>query len=529
MSSSTTLGSAAAPRNPAPAAATPAPAAARAAKPAAPAATSAISVLQRPQSKASWGEAGSVVFISLILHGIVLFACSLVVFEQIDVQEIYTTIFEAEEPKNEPIVEKSPLVPEELQDEKTDAKPEMNNLTQIADIPAPVDTNMDQLEPTTNYDAADSDVGINIKVSDHVGGRSAAAKSALVKAYGGNTASEAAVLSGLRWLAKHQRKDGSFSFDHITPESDETNGNAGTLRENLNGATGLALLAFLGAGHTHKEGDYSKEVKRALDFMLKPESYKVSANGADFGGKVVANEHMYVHGLVTIALCEALALSKDTKLRKPALEAAKFIVSNQRKDGGWRYGPGDFDGPSDTSVVGWQVMALKSAQLSRLQVPPTAFKGIEKFLDAMASDNGGRYAYDISVVKSPSPSMTAVGLLCRMYMGWTPNKNVGLKKGVAWLSEVGPSPGDMYYNYYATQVLHHWGGEEWTKWNNRMRDHLVNTQVKKGYGAGSWTPAGGHGGEVGGRLYETCLSIMTLEVYYRHLPLYQREKIKTDI
>jgi hypothetical protein len=85
----------------------------------------------------------------------------------------------------------------------------------------------------------------------------------------------------------------------------------------------------------------------------------------------------------------------------------------------------------------------------------------------------------------------------------------------------------MYFNYYATQVLHHWGGEVWTKWNEVMREQLVRTQVHEGHAAGSWAPADAHGGQ-GGRLYMTCMCIMTLEVYYRHLPLYHRENIAVE-
>ncbi len=107
-----------------------------------------------------------------------------------------------------------------------------------------------------------------------------------------------------------------------------------------------------------------------------------------------------------------------------------------------------------------------------------------------------------------------------MYMGWD-RDNPALKNGVEYLSKTGPSTKDVYYNYYATQVMHHWGGEEWKKWNLVMRDRLINTQVQEGPGTGSWKPTGGHGSTQGGRLFETCMSIMTLEVYYRHLPIYK--------
>jgi hypothetical protein len=116
--------------------------------------------------------------------------------------------------------------------------------------------------------------------------------------------------------------------------------------------------------------------------------------------------------------------------------------------------------------------------------------------------------------------MTAVGLLCRMYLGWK-RDNPALKAGVEHLAKKGPHPGDIYYNYYATQVLHHWGGDLWNTWNLKMREELVSTQIKEGPGAGSWDVKDPHG-YAGGRLYQTTLSLLTLEVYYRHLPIYRR-------
>jgi hypothetical protein len=82
----------------------------------------------------------------------------------------------------------------------------------------------------------------------------------------------------------------------------------------------------------------------------------------------------------------------------------------------------------------------------------------------------------------------------------------------------------MYYSYYATQVFHHMGGDDWDWWNTGpngktgMRELLIAAQDKDG----SWDPKGDHFGSHGGRIMQTSLSLLTLEVYYRHLPLYQR-------
>ncbi|OYW18272.1 MAG: hypothetical protein B7Z55_10925, partial [Planctomycetales bacterium 12-60-4] len=249
-----------------------------------------------------------------------------------------------------------------------------------------------------------------------------------------------------------------------------------------------------------------------------------TSQGIRFCSDSRQQSNFYVHGLATIALCEALAMTQDVRLRPAAEGAVQFIAANQHSQGGWRYFPGQ---PGDTSVVAWQVMGLKSAQFSRVTVSAKVMKGIESFLQSVQSDRGSRYAYLPRERDRPRPSMTAAGLLCRMYLGWREN-SIGIKSGVRYLDELGPSRDDMYYNYYATQVLHHWGGEEWDRWNAVMREHLVRTQRQDGHAAGSWDVTDPHGGP-GGRLYMTTLAITTLEVYYRHLPLYNRDLIELPL
>jgi hypothetical protein len=229
---------------------------------------------------------------------------------------------------------------------------------------------------------------------------------------------------------------------------------------------------------------------------------------------------MYSHGQASIALCEAYALTRDSRLREPAQAALDFIVSSQHPGGGWRYFPGE---AGDTSVVGWQIMALRSGQLSGLKVPPKTLHLAGNFLDSVQQDNtGGLYSYQPG--GSPTPTMTAEALLCRQYSGW-PQRHPGLVSGVqSLLTQHLPTRSDsnMYYWYYATQVMHHMGGRAWDEWNYHMRDLLVDTQQTSGHQAGSWSPSGGHDTS-GGRVYMTALAICTLEVYYRHLPIYSAE------
>jgi hypothetical protein len=286
-------------------------------------------------------------------------------------------------------------------------------------------------------------------------------------------------------------------------------------------------LCFLGAGHTHTEGRFQEPVTKGLKYIL--DKAKRDETLLDLR-EIEGGPGMYAQGLASIVLCEAWGLSKDPALKQPAQFALNYIAAAQHpQKGGWRYEYRPAEG--DTSVVGWQVMALTSGRMSDLRVPTKTRQLATKFLDTVQEPGGAFYGYT-----SPGrqPSTTAVGLLCRMYLGWK-HDHAGLGEGVAYLSQIGPSAENLYYNYYATQVMHHWGGPEWTKWNEKLREQLVSTQDHHGHAAGSWSPVNADGtrrdphGDAGGRLYATCLSILTLEVYYRHLPLYQRQAVESEL
>jgi hypothetical protein len=236
---------------------------------------------------------------------------------------------------------------------------------------------------------------------------------------------------------------------------------------------------------------------------------------------------LYTQGQCMIALCELYGMSMDTRLREPAQRAIQFAVKYQDRMGGWRYVPGD---DSDTSVTGWILMGLQSARMSGLEVPKATLDNIGAYLDKAAKLDGARYAY-IPGGGDFTPAMTAEGLLCRQYLGWA-QKDERLLDGAKYLLEPQNLPNwkerDVYYWYYATQMMHHLEGEQWKKWNSVMRDLLVEKQTRAGKERGSWDPTrptpdqwGAHAG----RLYVTCLSVYILEVYYRHLPLYTHLKL----
>ena len=338
-----------------------------------------------------------------------------------------------------------------------------------------------------------------------LGGRSPERRAALLDSEGGTAGSEAAVERGLAWLAAHQHEDGSWWFDLTDGPCKGRCRHSGVVGSST-AATGLALLCFLGHGETQEAGQYQETVRRGLYYLQS--RIKFTPKGAD-----LQEGTMYGHAIATLALTEAYGMTQDPTILPLAQKALDFIATAQHKDGGWRYSPGQ---PGDMTVSGWQMMALQSGRLSGLQVPSPTAMSFERFLDSAQNDRGSRYSYLPGA--DPTPTPTAVGLLCRMYLGWSRDISP-MREGAKYLAGLGPSRTDIYFDYYATQVLHHFGEPWWEEWNERQREHLIRTQERAGHEAGSWHFPDEHGDQ-GGRLYSTAMAILILEVYYRYLPLY---------
>ncbi|MEX0677777.1 MAG: hypothetical protein WD063_11920 [Pirellulales bacterium] len=343
---------------------------------------------------------------------------------------------------------------------------------------------------------------------------------------------EAVIELGLVFLARHQAPDGGWSL-HFAPQGDDNPDDPPTFRAET-AATALALLSFLGAGYDHYGGRYADVVERALDNLIahQQQNGDLYRSEDDQSNESAA---LYSHGIAAIALCEAYGMTGDAALANPAQKAIDFIVAAQDPvRGGWRYIPGN---GSDTSVGGWQLMALKSGELARLDVPRAAYEKVQRWLDR-AQVQGSQYAYNPAAPgtpeqghgRLPTPAMTAVGLLMRLYTGLN-RDDAHLVEGAEYLLGRLPQNGtsaqparDTYYWYYATQVMFHMRGKYWRAWNDRLHPLLVNEQIPNGPLAGSWDPrrpVPDRWGPHAGRIYVTTLNLLSLEVYYRHLPLYE--------
>ncbi|MCC7087472.1 MAG: terpene cyclase/mutase family protein [Pirellulales bacterium] len=377
---------------------------------------------------------------------------------------------------------------------------------QAVELPLSVSANP-FAQPTLNAFASNSSNTSGLKIGDGFRGRGKGMKGVMGRRFGITADVKEAIKRALEWFKRNQRGDGAWSLKG--PYAD------GGYEEDLPAATGMALLAFQGDGHTHREGEYKAVVKKGWDALLKLQSPK----GQFMGAGLVSQHQLYAHAQCTIAICELYGMSHDSAYLRPAQLAVDYCVFAQDKGlGGWRYEP---QSDSDLSVTGWFLMALQSARMAGLEVPPEVLEKASKFLDAVQVAEGSQYTYIPR--DRPSMAMTAEGLLSRQYLGWK-RDDIRLVNGanqiVANPITMDGSERDAYYWYYATQVMHHMEGDHWRQWNRVMSVEVPRAQIKDGRESGSWNPGVYRWGDQGGRLFITALQTYMLEVYYRHMPIY---------
>jgi hypothetical protein len=240
---------------------------------------------------------------------------------------------------------------------------------------------------------------------------------------------------------------------------------------------------------------------------------QVTARGGD-----LCEGTMYGHGVATLALAEALGMTRDETLARPVTAAVRFIATSQDlHTGGWRYLPGQ---AGDTTVTAWQLAALKSAALAGVEVPSPTIDAVRRFLDRVQARGGEAYGY---LGPQAQPCTSAIGLFCRLHTAWDQPEKV--QRGLAALARPGPAPEAVYRNFYLSQALLQAGHDAWPAWNRRARDQLVAQQARHGHEVGSWFLPDPDTAP-GGRLAHTALALLTLEVYYRLLPLYRPEAVE---
>ena len=354
---------------------------------------------------------------------------------------------------------------------------------------------------------------------------SSAMQSELIRSSGGDPILvDRVVEAALTWMARHQLGDGGWSFDCTTNPNCRGQCDNPKSKTHLNdrvAATSLALWPMLAKGYTHmgtgKQAKHRIAMENGLSFLAR---HVIEGQGKAYqhGG------NMYSQALTAVVLSEAYGMTQDQRLLKPAQLAINFIMEAQDPSGGgWKYKPKQ---PGDTSSVAWQLVALKSGNMSQLRINPLVIKKATGFLDSVAADDGAEYGYeDATTHRGP---LNAAGLLCRIFTGWKQD-NDALRRGAIKLAQQGPTD-DIYYTYYATQVLFHLQKQlpqEWRSWQKSMTEMLVKAQATAGHRQGSYFDGldKNLAANVGGRLYVTSMATMTMEVYFKIGVMYSQRSV----
>tara|TARA_A100001037_G_C15102271_1_gene614586 strand:- start:506 stop:1807 length:1302 start_codon:yes stop_codon:yes gene_type:complete len=359
----------------------------------------------------------------------------------------------------------------------------------------------------------------------------------IIDQLGGSEETERAIMRALDWFTRNQEADGHWD------------GPAG----HDHAATGMAMLAYMGWGAKHTEaGPYQKPLAKAVDWMIRHTGPDGDLRG--FRGR----NFMYDHGIAAIAVAEAYSLTKDPRLRPIVERIVDFTVRAQNpKTGGWRYQPFGEQGYSDRgdmSVTGWQIMALKSAKMGGIKVPAESLDKAIRFMQSVSSQrvetlrlNGGRqrieqHTYGYYTKGDPNLAMVAEGMFCqqllrkhsldrRIFTSRQLDKIINNSAQHILYKDDFIKPGkrrnarpefNYYYWYYSSLALHQLQGPVWERWNQKMRPVFLKAQIHNPDRIdlhGSWDPMGQWGGE-SGRCIVTAMATLSLEVYYRYLPMY---------
>lgn len=405
--------------------------------------------------------------------------------------------------------------------------------------------NVDDLLSRFSFDSSKQGVDSAISLIGRYRRRTLPERYRWIEEFGGTHASEDAVALALEWLARHQDKDGRWSKECLV-EGDHRQCEKGPLcsgpGEMVSMAhTGLAVLALQAGGHfDFLQQKYSGHVRKGLDWIVSHQGTRGQLS--DPTGNNLSHNPMYEHGIAAFAVCEACAVAKAAG-RKPhprylnaAKKAVEYIVHAQRNDGGWRYSIAPTDS-SDTSVTGWQVLALQSAREAGIPFSEDVITNASRFFISCENENGRTGYEDRRVV---TESTTGIGMLFQQLVLEQPESNF-VKQGALYMasyaerrwtraaqrwkklqqtSPKGRIPNDdadFYMWYNCSLAMFHAGGEPWKRWNNVVRDVLIGTQNKDSQTClrGSWDSRSKWGSR-GGRIYSTAMAALTLQVYYRY-------------
>lgn len=352
-------------------------------------------------------------------------------------------------------------------------------------------------------------------------------------------ASREAATRALQWLVRNQQEDGSWLCD-VGFKLNDTYKVLHEMKPHV-GVTALAGTAFLASGSVPGRGPYSKQVERALDFVLSCQ------DETGFIGK--HETRMYSHAFATMFLAEVYGTTRDRRVRDALQRAVEFTYKAQNQQGGWRYVANSED--SDMSITVCQVVALRAAKNKGISVPKESVDAAVDYVLRSAvtgADRGGDFQPGAFLYQYQSKNqqaehntrtsfaLTAAGLTTLYGAGLYNDDDIrtfarqrGLRKDPLpnfrdMLRYVHEHYNDVargryqnhyffyYGNYYAVQAMHIAGGAWWRNYYDRLRDDLVRRQDRDD---GSWPSNVGPA-------FSTAVAAIVLQVPNNYLPIFQR-------
>lgn len=324
-----------------------------------------------------------------------------------------------------------------------------------------------------------------------------------------------AIDRGVGYLAQTQRNNGAWL----------NSGGYGVYPSVMTSLAGLALLAN---GSTPESGPYSKEVTRAMNYIL---NVAEAQDDGMIAGPGAESRSMYGHGfaMLLLAECYGIEMNTDTEKRiKKALDKAVTLTANAQSDlgvnykhaGGWIYTP---DGHSDEgSVTVTQLQALRACRNAGINVPKTTIERAVLYLKACQQSDGG-ICYSFASKGSSRPAISAAAIACFYAAGVYDRESGGkgveaemVDKLLAYVKKTAypdQNDGHWYYTqYYMAQGMYQHGGKDWTDYYPKIRNKLLSMQ----------NPDGSWNGDDVGTTFGTSMALVILQLPYGYLPIYQR-------
>ncbi|MHC5108565.1 MAG: prenyltransferase/squalene oxidase repeat-containing protein [Planctomycetota bacterium] len=314
-----------------------------------------------------------------------------------------------------------------------------------------------------------------------------------------NKQTKDAIDAGLRYLARTQDRDGSWS-------NKTSYGNYPVAM------TSLAGLALLMDGNTTTQGRYAAQVDRATNFILRS-----TAPSGLIAGRTREGRPMYGHGFSMLYLSQLHGMVEDAERARAIQEVlaggVQLTARAQSKLGGWFYTPESR--ADEGSVTVTQVQALRSCRNAGVAVPKAVIdQSMEYLVISQNSDGGIRYTATQHGGTS-RPALTPAAVCCWFNAGEYDNPKA--LKALAYckdnLDPLSQAHGHRYYAHlYMAQAMYISKDPGWEEYFRKLRDRLLRDQLSEG----QWI------GDGVGDIYGTSVALIILQLPFNQIPIMQQ-------